>query len=454
MIHLDPSICMHQDRLCDAVTRGFVILTSIFCAFEKKDICSYYWLHQPDIDNGFIDVLLYTTHQYTSTIHYVKLQSNNQSSLLFPDHDLVGQHTLFAEQTAVSSTTHPCPYIAYLGPIHPSSSNSSGSVSSDGSSFNNHWNNNQSTLSEIPPTSYAFPTMDVHYQSWDHHHSFAFSMTSSRIGCSDQPPILSMTQRVAMANSDISILGSLGHPFCCGPWASNQLPLTLVTSPEALQSSAVGPGTLHAFLQFCSGGLKPTWVCVLDMAFGFVLGTPGVRGNAEFDSGVAPIENESNTGEFAASVQGFKWIEIHKGKKVLGEASGSHLVSQLSEAYEVGGDVVSPFEDEADSVGSIRSDGGRGLIVHVPPHLRRLTELCILPSKNSNAVIWNCSKMDIQEVKGRFLKDSENFDFWLKKRVPSISCASRTPILVDQSSKKNKGRRKKGAHGGRKICCA
>ncbi|KAM7481611.1 hypothetical protein LguiB_006194 [Lonicera macranthoides] len=128
-----------------------------------------------------------------SIVRYVKLQSNNQSSLLYPDHNLVGQHTLSAEQTAVSSASHPCPYIAYLRPIHPSSSNSSESVSSDGSSFNNHWSNSQSTLSEISPTSYAFPTMDVHYQSRDHHHSFAFPMTSSQIGGSDQPLIPSMT---------------------------------------------------------------------------------------------------------------------------------------------------------------------------------------------------------------------------------------------------------------------
>ncbi|KAB5529262.1 hypothetical protein DKX38_019343 [Salix brachista] len=55
-------------------------------------------------------------------------------------HDLLGQHAIFAEHTAaVSSATHPCPYIAYVGPIHPSSSNSSGSVS-DVFSFNSHWN--------------------------------------------------------------------------------------------------------------------------------------------------------------------------------------------------------------------------------------------------------------------------------------------------------------------------
>ncbi|KAL1549774.1 E3 ubiquitin-protein ligase RFI2-like isoform X1 [Salvia divinorum] len=53
-------------------------------------------------------------------------------------HDHVGHHTLFAEHGPVSSTTHPCPYIAYFGTIHTSSSTSSGNVS-DGSNFSNHW---------------------------------------------------------------------------------------------------------------------------------------------------------------------------------------------------------------------------------------------------------------------------------------------------------------------------
>ncbi|KAM7481601.1 hypothetical protein LguiB_006184 [Lonicera macranthoides] len=58
--------------------------------------------------------------------------------------------------------------------------------------------------------------MDVHYQSGYHHHSSAFPMTSSRIGSSDQPPIPSMTQRLARANSDISRSGSFGHSFVVG----------------------------------------------------------------------------------------------------------------------------------------------------------------------------------------------------------------------------------------------
>ncbi|XP_019158637.1 PREDICTED: uncharacterized protein LOC109155394 [Ipomoea nil] len=122
-------------------------------------------------------------------------------------HDLIRQHAILAEHAAVSSATHQCPYIAYVG-IHPSSSNSSGGVS-DGPTFNNHWSS-PSIPHEVP--TYAFPGVDVHYHSWDHHSS-AFPTTSSRIGNADQPSIPPVPHRAARTNSDIPRQGSFVHPF-------------------------------------------------------------------------------------------------------------------------------------------------------------------------------------------------------------------------------------------------
>ncbi|KAG5549115.1 hypothetical protein RHGRI_014478 [Rhododendron griersonianum] len=127
-------------------------------------------------------------------------------------HDLLGQHAIFAEHAGVSSTAHHCPYVAYLGPIHPSSSNSSGSVS-DGSSFNSQWNG-PSVPSEMPP-SYGFPSMDVNYHSWDHHSS-PFPPLSSRVGGADQPSVPSVTHRPARPNSEVQRSGSFIHPFLVG----------------------------------------------------------------------------------------------------------------------------------------------------------------------------------------------------------------------------------------------
>ncbi|XVE89635.1 hypothetical protein DITRI_Ditri20bG0011800 [Diplodiscus trichospermus] len=126
-------------------------------------------------------------------------------------HELLGQHAIFAEHSG--SATHPCPYVAYFGPtIHPSSSNSSGSVS-DSSNFNSHWNG-PSVPSEIP-TSYAFPAVDLHYHSWEHH-SPPFSTSSSRISSSDQPSIPPVGQRATRSSSDVPRSGSFMHPFVVG----------------------------------------------------------------------------------------------------------------------------------------------------------------------------------------------------------------------------------------------
>ncbi|XVE63068.1 hypothetical protein DITRI_Ditri06bG0170100 [Diplodiscus trichospermus] len=126
-------------------------------------------------------------------------------------HELLGQHPIFAEHSA--SSAHPCPYVAYFGPtIHPSSSNSSASVS-DSSSFNSHWSG-PSVPSEIP-TSYAFPAVDLHYHNWEHH-SPPFSTSISRMGSSDQPSNPPVSQRSTRSSSDMPRSGSFMHPFFVG----------------------------------------------------------------------------------------------------------------------------------------------------------------------------------------------------------------------------------------------
>ncbi|KAJ8752514.1 hypothetical protein K2173_004802 [Erythroxylum novogranatense] len=126
--------------------------------------------------------------------------------------DLLGHHAIFGEHTAVSSGSHPCPYIAYVGPIHPPLSTSSSSVS-DGSNFNNHWS--VPTIPSEIPDSYAFPALDVHYQTWEHH-SLPFSTTSNRIGNVDQPSIPPVPQRSARTISALQRSGSFMHPLLVG----------------------------------------------------------------------------------------------------------------------------------------------------------------------------------------------------------------------------------------------
>ncbi|KAI9099008.1 hypothetical protein K1719_024775 [Acacia pycnantha] len=125
-------------------------------------------------------------------------------------HDIVGQHALFSEHTA--SAGYHCPYIAYIGPIHPSSSNSGGTVS-EASNFTNPWNG--PSLPNDMPASYTFPAVDVHYHNWEHH-SAPFSTASNRLSAADQPSISPASQRPVRGGLEIPRSGSFMHPFLVG----------------------------------------------------------------------------------------------------------------------------------------------------------------------------------------------------------------------------------------------
>lgn len=119
-------------------------------------------------------------------------------------HDIIGQHAVFSEHGTVSSATHICPYVAYIQPIHPStSSNTSANVPEGPSGYNNQWNS-QSATSEIP-NSYGFPAMDFHYQTHADHPS-------------------TMPRRPARTNADMSRGSYVHHPFVVGQSSSTRAP--------------------------------------------------------------------------------------------------------------------------------------------------------------------------------------------------------------------------------------
>lgn len=166
-------------------------------------------------------------------------------------HDFIGHHAIFAaEHTPVSSTTHPCPYIAYVGPIHPSSSASSGNMS-DGSAFSGQWNG-PSVTSEVA-SSFGFPSMDVHYHLWDH----APYAASSRMSGADQPLVPPVTQRTSRNNYDIQ--RSRMHPFVVGHSSANRAPSSGTSSvvppyPGPVARPRDRPPALQAYFQQSSSG--------------------------------------------------------------------------------------------------------------------------------------------------------------------------------------------------------
>ncbi|XP_050223950.1 E3 ubiquitin-protein ligase RFI2 [Mercurialis annua] len=217
--------CGHQFHL-DCIGSAFNIKGAMQCPNCRK-IEKGQWLYangcrslpEFSMDDWTHDEDLYDLGAYSEMsfgVHWCPYASLPRLPSSFEDgefssnayHDLLGQHAIFAEHTApASSATHPCPYIAYIGPIHPSSSNSSGSVP-DGSNYNNHWNG-PSAPGEIP-SSYGFPAM-----YWEHQ-SHPLSTSSTRIGGADQPSIPPVTQRPARNSSDHPRSGSFVHQFVNG----------------------------------------------------------------------------------------------------------------------------------------------------------------------------------------------------------------------------------------------
>ncbi|CAN1161488.1 E3 ubiquitin-protein ligase RFI2 [Linum perenne] len=121
------------------------------------------------------------------------------------------QQAAFAEQAAAAITAAGVPYV-YFGPVHPSSSSSSSSVS-EASNFIGPW----SPQSVDMPGSYGFPGMDLNYHGWEHQ-SPPFSITSSRIGGADQQPSLPPNaQRASRSIIGPQRAGSFMHPFLPNP---------------------------------------------------------------------------------------------------------------------------------------------------------------------------------------------------------------------------------------------
>ncbi|OVA00212.1 zinc finger protein [Macleaya cordata] len=143
------------------------------------------------------------------------------------DHELLGHHPIFAEHTAASSVAHSCPYFPYFSPF-PSSSNSNESVS-DGLSFSHHWNG-LSGLNDIS-TSHPFPTVDLHYPSWDQHSAPSFSPSSSHISGADQASIPSAPLRSTRGDSDGQLRsGSFLRPILLGNGSGPRAGSSVVSS--------------------------------------------------------------------------------------------------------------------------------------------------------------------------------------------------------------------------------
>lgn len=101
----------------------------------------------------------------------------------------------------------------YFQPLQPSSSSNSADSITDVPTFH-HWAG-LSGPGDIM-TSHAFPSVDIHYNSWDHH-PLSFAPGSNRINGADQAPVSSAMPRPTRADSDgAPRAGAFTHPFFLG----------------------------------------------------------------------------------------------------------------------------------------------------------------------------------------------------------------------------------------------
>ncbi|KAK4796551.1 hypothetical protein SAY86_028877 [Trapa natans] len=140
-------------------------------------------------------------------------------------HDPLAQPTLFAEHAAVSSAGHPCPYIAYFGPIHPSSSAPNGSISYV-SNVNHHWNGPSAQSERQGP--FVLPALNLHYHSLEHN-SPPFSTSRARPGGSD--PHAPNSQRSLRTLADPPTSGSFMHPFVASNSSGARTGNSVASSP-------------------------------------------------------------------------------------------------------------------------------------------------------------------------------------------------------------------------------
>uniref|UniRef100_A0A1D1XRC5 E3 ubiquitin-protein ligase RFWD3 n=1 Tax=Anthurium amnicola TaxID=1678845 RepID=A0A1D1XRC5_9ARAE len=172
------------------------------------------WTHDEDLyDLNYLE-MPYGVH-WCPFSRLIPSSFEEGESTSIPYHDLVGRHAVFAEHPPAPSSAHSCPYVAYYHPLRPSPSSSQPSTDSliDGPTFHHQWS---SMAGPADIHSHSFPSIDIHYHSWEPH-SPPYSNPNSRISGTEQASVPSATMRSTMLDSDGHLRpGSFLHPFVIG----------------------------------------------------------------------------------------------------------------------------------------------------------------------------------------------------------------------------------------------
>ncbi|PSS14674.1 Coiled-coil domain-containing protein [Actinidia chinensis var. chinensis] len=188
-------------------------------------------------------------------------------------HNVQMHHATFADQqTAASPVAHS--YVAYFGPIPPTSSNTNESVEDPNS--NHSWNGLSGHNQII--TAHTFPVIDIHYQSRGHH-SHPFPAIGGHVNSADQASVPPATSRSTRGEYDaMTRSGSFMHPFIYGHGGSNPPPHQRIPASHAIHHQRRTPlPVIPAFRRF--HGPRPMAAAAAsqpDQSGGFFLSPSGL----------------------------------------------------------------------------------------------------------------------------------------------------------------------------------
>ncbi|KAJ6852654.1 uncharacterized protein M6B38_253875 [Iris pallida] len=134
----------------------------------------------------------------------------------------VGFHAMFTGDPATSSTSHQCPYLAFMPPLQSSSSSNHpipAESHNDGPTFHHHWSHTPRQTDVQTP--HVLPAVDLHYHNWEHR-SPIYSQASNHSSGSNHDTDSSATVRAVRLDLDSQTrTASPVHHFVVGHGSSS-----------------------------------------------------------------------------------------------------------------------------------------------------------------------------------------------------------------------------------------
>ncbi|XP_074557910.1 E3 ubiquitin-protein ligase IPI1-like [Curcuma longa] len=167
---------------------------------------------------------------FSETARIPSLFEEGESSAAAPFRDSFGYHAIISENQSTMPSSHSCPFVAYMQPPQPSSSNQSFETIPDGPGYHQQW-------------SYFSRPRDIHthmmaasnlpYRGWEHRHHPSYVL-NAHVNLADPASHFSRLDADGLPTAD-----SLFHPFVLGHGSG------LRSSPTSSSATSMVPPFLR-----------------------------------------------------------------------------------------------------------------------------------------------------------------------------------------------------------------